>query len=401
MSLLTRRMLLTTIGATAGGMLLPLRRAHAFPWLSAAQLAIGAAGMFVKSDSGMGAFLGALRDLAKENIKLSQEILTQVGEVQKQLAQMPNLMAEAFVTNNEFIIREKLQYSVDAMSQVSNTGRPLSVADTQRLEAIVATCSELAAKRTLPYGKRGVAATCAPLAAALDVHARKLLGRESEIPKALTVLYLDWMNQILDFNSPDSLVGLMAAQGKSVADTVASEVAKLKASSPALGDMLATAAAAGPGSVAEGQIECQEVADIFGRHQACVGLRFNGDEMAYFSCMEDPDVSRAVVSAKIANEIIPLNAAVPPQTRPALKAVINTAAATSCSAENALIHNADKPTLTAASWASERKDALQKAFDAHALVIDSQRASLSALYQLYRDALEARSRIERRITLGV
>jgi hypothetical protein len=371
------------------------RVAYAFPWLAAAQLAISAAGAFTRSDSGMGAFLGALKDLSEENIRLSQELLKQVGEVQRQLANMPAIIAEAFISNNEFIIRERLQSCVDDMKLVT-VGAPTTAADRVRLEAIVRTCQELASKRYLPYGKRGVASTCAPLAAALDAHARKLLGREDEIPKALSLLYVDWLDQVLDPKSADSLFGLMAAQGRAINQVVLDQAAKLRAESPALADLTSSAIATGINTSAAGDIDCGSTPDYKARFQSCNTLLYNGDQDAYLACMGEGATRYVRLGGEVRNTQVPIDPNSPSKLKPNLTLEVAVDLPTACASPKLVPDN-----QSVTDWAAQRREAILKTFAATVQPIDTARAALQALYFLYQEATEARKVLIRRIKLGV
>jgi hypothetical protein len=365
--------------------------------MTALQLGISAAGLFVKSDSGLGAYLGALKQLSEVNIELSQNILIQTGKIQQQLSNMPNLIAEAFITNNEYIIRERLQIAIDAMKLVRITEQ-LSPENKARLEMIVNTCAELAAKRHLPYGKRGVAATCAPLAAALDIHARKLLGRSNEIPDALRTLYIDWLDQILDFKSKDSLAGIIIEQGKTLEATVSTQEKSTKAESESLSKLLRQSYTDGIGTKLDAiEVECLTVEDMKYIND-CRTLLYAGDDNSYAQCLsvrKPLDGGHLLVS--LHNTSTPITEAPKTLTRPAFIFKVTSETTKSCTNSNKR-KPVEPKDLTALM--ETRKTAIEKVATTAIEAIDRERAALLALYQLHFDTKIAKRVLVNRFTLG-
>ena len=152
--------------------------------------------LFVKSDGGLSAMLSNVRELQGETVKLLQDVIGQLGEIQASLANMPMVVREQLVLHAADGIKEKLTAAADDL-RFCDAQRAKGQFHRDIMERALTNCHTTASSyRAVPYGVGGTAAVCAPLFAAMDARIRTLLGRRSEIRDAMQTYYLPWLTAI-------------------------------------------------------------------------------------------------------------------------------------------------------------------------------------------------------------
>lgn len=186
---------LITAGAAASLCWLASPRDAKAAWMMAASLALSAASAFTRSDSGMGAMLSALKELQEENIRLTQQVLSSLAEVQRSLAQLPSLLRETLRESAEFRVREE---TTDVFNRLLYLERERREGRQYRAEAfdLVERCVSISRFQSVPHGIGGVGAICAPIAVSVDARARRLAGREASVNNAIETFYLPWFRAI-------------------------------------------------------------------------------------------------------------------------------------------------------------------------------------------------------------
>lgn len=182
-------------------------------WLAAAQVALTAVALFVRSDGGMSAMLANIKELQKETIRLSQSILAGIGDLQSTLATMPNIIREQLSSHQEYRVveeTESIRLKLEYCEKEQKRGKRQSAV----LREIVSRAMDLARYRSVPYGIAGRAAMCAPLVVSIDARARQLLGNTAEIPSAVHAAYLPWIRSIQSREADGSLAKSLHAAGE-------------------------------------------------------------------------------------------------------------------------------------------------------------------------------------------
>jgi hypothetical protein len=82
-------------------------------WLEVAQLAIGAASNFTQSNSGMAAMLSNIRELQLETIRLLQDVILKLGEIQAALKDMPKVIQQELNFHKELELQQQFTNIAD------------------------------------------------------------------------------------------------------------------------------------------------------------------------------------------------------------------------------------------------------------------------------------------------
>lgn len=170
-------------------------------WLQVAMLALSAISAFSRQgDGGVGAFLQNIKSLSEENIHLTQEVLKRMGELQADIDELPARMREVFIEIKGYELRQNTQKILDIIRVVEERYRvagKISERDRLDCQRIIDTCVTLTAARSVPYGRGGTAAACAPMIGAIEARAWYLLGRRSDFRLRVNVAYLPWFDEML------------------------------------------------------------------------------------------------------------------------------------------------------------------------------------------------------------
>jgi len=196
--------------------------APAHAWILAAlSIAASAASLFVKSDGGLKAYFGALKGLAEENIRLSQEIIKGVASIQANLEQLPERMREILIEHSQYQVRHvtgSIQSNLEFVRfRIDEDPRAL---DSREVRAKLRQCIEwggaLAGAKDVPYGVGPVGAMCAPIVAGSVAKAHTLLGQGRDIRAEMAAKYLPWIQRIQDPSVPSSMADLLIREGKNL-----------------------------------------------------------------------------------------------------------------------------------------------------------------------------------------
>lgn len=187
--------------------------------LAALSIAVSAAGLFMKSDGGMGAMLGSLKELSEENIRLSQAIVKSVAEVQATLDTLPERLRAVLIENDQYKVRHTTASITSnlAFVQFFMKEDPQALKRDEvreKLKQCIEWGSELAGAQEVPYGIGPVGALCAPIVAASVAKAHTLLGQRQFVRAEMATKYLPWLVRVKDPQSPNSLMGLLLQEGK-------------------------------------------------------------------------------------------------------------------------------------------------------------------------------------------
>jgi hypothetical protein len=199
-----------------------IRSANAHPALIAMQIAITAMTMFADSPSGLGAFLGALKKLSEENIKLTRKVLEELATIKARINEFPDVVQRLLLKGVEDEIRVSSQEALDYYQNVelNNNGDQLSSSAIADLREAIKLCRRAAGYRVIDAGRGSVAAICAPVIVSIEMRSRRLLGEQDLLPSIISNIYLPWFDEILG-NKTNSLAFLMEEGHRSIGDYVA------------------------------------------------------------------------------------------------------------------------------------------------------------------------------------
>jgi hypothetical protein len=179
-----------------GGRAFSLFRAAHAQWLQAASLAISAYSAFTQSDNGMGAMLANIQQLQLETITLIQNVITQLGQIQAAIAELPDEMHKQFLIVAQYDVQGKTSGILQDFVFVDAESKALRK-HTDMLAGIIDKSTSLAGQALgKPYGINAAGAICAPVVAAMDARARSMLNRRAEIPNAVKSYYLPWIRAV-------------------------------------------------------------------------------------------------------------------------------------------------------------------------------------------------------------
>lgn len=219
-SLSRRRLLLGAAGAVAlaarprlgPGELRLFNSAEAW-YLAAIALVVQAAGLFVRSGNGLGAMLDSLVNLTEESIRLSQNLLLRVAEVQAALDTLPDRVRVVLIENDQYRIRHETDSITSNLAFVDyrlhDDKSALKAADVRtKLKQCVAWGGKLAGAQAVPYGVGPIGALCAPVVAASVAKAHTLLGEREAVRAEMATKFVPWLVRAQDPKAPGSVMNL-------------------------------------------------------------------------------------------------------------------------------------------------------------------------------------------------
>ena len=185
-------------------------------WIQVAALALSAISTFSKGgDGGLGAYLSNIKALSEENIRLSQNILARVSDLQASMQQLPERMRRVFIEVTGYQLAQQAQTGLNLVlaveASVKANGR-LTAADRVRCEDALAICANLTGARAAPYGIGGTAASCIAMVSAIDARAHYFLGRSDAFRRWVGIAYLPWLDAMLSAQDY-SVMGTLREEG--------------------------------------------------------------------------------------------------------------------------------------------------------------------------------------------
>ncbi|MYN16058.1 hypothetical protein GTP81_04775 [Rugamonas sp. FT107W] len=205
---LTRRRLIGFVGAIAVSFINPSRNADgnfslikpAEAWIQIAMLALSAISAFSKGgDGGLGAYLQNVKSLTEENIKLTQQVILSLGQLQSEVDRLPGRIRDIFIEVKGHELKQGTQKILDQISLIEinfKKNKKLSASEKTTCEEILDKCADLAGARSAIYGRGGTAAACIAVIGSVEARASWFLGRSADFRERISIAYLPWFEEI-------------------------------------------------------------------------------------------------------------------------------------------------------------------------------------------------------------
>jgi hypothetical protein len=192
--------------------------ADAWIW-AALSLAASVASLFVKSDGGLGAMLNSSKDLSEVNIALSQNIISEIGNLQRDVANLPERMRVVLIENEQYKVRHYTgSITLNLQTVQENLNSRVAKIGNKEIRQQLNQCIEwgnfLAGAQFVPYGIGPMGAMCVPVIAASVAKAHALLGNEELVRADIKTKYLPWLVRIRDSSVQGSLLNLLLHEGE-------------------------------------------------------------------------------------------------------------------------------------------------------------------------------------------